>query len=106
MWEDGYISFEIEEDEYNLLCNSFANELCSWVLIEVLKVAGERLKQIGTFPGVHFVLESPSKHPECRAVNIHIDPISEKEVLINCIETRDRDLSLSPEDAVAFILNL
>lgn len=106
MWEDGFITFEVEEDEYHLICDSFANELCSWVLIEVLKVAGKRLKQIGTYPGVHFVLESPINHPKCNGVNVHIDPISEKQVLINCTETGNRDLILSPEDAVEFILNL
>ena len=106
MWEDGYMTFEVDEDEYNLLCNSFANEMCSWVLIEVLKVFGDRLEQIGAYPGVHFTLVAPSNHPECNVVNVHIDPVSEKEVLINCIETGNRDLLLSPEDAVAFILNL
>ncbi len=106
MWEDGYITFELSEDDYNMLHNSFANELCSWVLIEVLKVAGKRLEQIGTYPGVHFFLESPNNHPELKGVSIHIDPVSEKEVLLNCIETSDRNLVISPEDAVEFILNL
>lgn len=106
MWEDGYVTFEVEENEYHLLCHSFANELCSWVAIEVLKMAGERMKPVATYPGVHFVLQSPSNHPACKGVHVLIDPVSEKEVMINCPEAMICDLVLSPEDAVAFILNL
>ena len=106
MWEDGYITFEIEEDEYNLLCNSFANEMCSWITIEVLKSAGKRLEQVGAYPGTHFCLTEPKNHPECKAVNILLHPISEEEVLLNCIETNHRNIVLSPEEAVTFILNL
>ncbi len=106
MWENGYITYEVEENEFNSLCNSFANEMCSWVAIEVFKKVGSKMKQVGTYPGVHFYIESPKNHPDCKVVNIHIHPISENEVLINSIETRDRNLILSPEDAVAFILNL
>lgn len=106
MWEDGYITFEVEEDEYNLVCTSFANEICSWIAIEVLKVVGKRMKQVGAYPGAHFCLDAPKNHPECKGVNILLHPISEREVLINCIETGHRDVVLSPEDAVTFILNL
>ncbi len=106
MWENGYMTIEVEEHEYNLLCNSFANEICSWIAIEVLKVVGKRMKQIGAYLGTHFYLDAPKNHSECKGVNILLHPISERAVLINCIETGHRDVVLSPEDAVTFILNL
>lgn len=106
MWEDGYVTYEIEKDDFDLLCNTFANEMCSWITIEVLKVVGKRLEQIGAYPGTHFCLLAPKNHPECVGVNILLHPISEGKVLINCIETGHRNVALSPEEAVEFILNL
>ena len=89
-----------------MLCNTFANEMCSWVTIEVLKAVGKRLVQVGTHVGAHFWLIAPKNHPEYVGVHILLHPISEREVLINCIETGHRNVVLSPEEAVEFILNL
>ena len=48
MYEDGIMNFEVSKEEYDLLCNTFSNEMCSWVTIEVLKHYKERMKQIAS----------------------------------------------------------
>lgn len=106
MYEDGIMNFEVSKEEYDLLCNTFSNEMCSWVTIEVLKHYKERMKQIGTFPGTHFWIDAPEGNLKGKGVNVHIDPVSENKVLLNCIETQNRDLVLSPQEAVQFLISI
>ena len=106
MWEDGYVTFEIEEEDYNLISNSFANEICAWVTIEVLKSAKERLKQVGSYPGTCFVLEKPKNHPNFEALYINLSPVSETQVSLDCVALGCENMLLSPNDAVSYILNL
>ena len=43
MYEDEGVYLEdISEEEYELVCNTFANELCGWVAYEVYKKTQSR----------------------------------------------------------------
>ena len=106
MYEDGIMTFEVSDEEYDLLCNTFTNEMCSWVTIEILKHYKERMKQIGTFPGTHFWIDAPVDYPKLKGVSVHIDPISKDMVVLNCIETQNRNLVLSPQEAVRFLISI
>jgi len=46
------------------------------------------------------------KGMEILGVNIHLHPISEKEVLITSVEAGVMDLILSPEEAVNFLCTI
>ena len=85
MWKDGFVSYELTEEEYDLLCDTFANEACSWVAYEVRKELGDRVKQFGTYPGVMFTLFNPSSRPEVKAINVSIYPASEQIVRVESL---------------------
>ena len=105
MWDDGFVSYELTEEEYDLICNTFANEACSWVAYEVWKVLGDRVKQWGGYPGAMFTLLNPSSRPEVKAIDVSVSPISEKLVRIDCL-LLDKEQIVPPEEAVQLILNI
>ena len=113
MYEDGVLVFEdIEEEDFELLTSTFANEMCSWVAFEVYKHYGDRAEHhFIEYPGCHFIINAPKhyvndKGMEILGVNIYLHPISEKEVLITGVEAGVRDLILSPEEAVNFLCTI
>lgn len=67
--------------------------MCSWVAVEVKKHYGDRAEHYWIeYPGCHFYIKAPQDYVNDRGtrllgVSVHLHPISEKEVLINCIET-------------------
>lgn len=103
MYEDGVVCFEdISEEEYELVCNTFANELCGWVAYEVYKKRGQDMTQIGTYPGTCFYLKL-----KCGMdYMIHINPYSADQVEVECMVANPRVCVLTPEEAVEFILQL
>ncbi len=105
MWEDGTVVFEeVSEEEYELSDSTFACEACGWVTYEVRKVLGDNLKQFGTFPGNAFYILDPKTIDG--SILVAVKPISEKEVMVDCIYTNPQQVVLSPEDALAYILSL
>ena len=63
------------------------------------------------YPGCHFIINAPKnyvndKGREISRVNIHLHPISEKEVLITSAEAGVMNLILSPEKAVNFLCTI
>ena len=98
MYEDGVVCFEdISEEEYELVCNTFANELCGWVAYEVCKKSGQRMKQLGTYPGVCFYLKGHM---------VRVNPYSADRVEVECMAADPKICVLTPEEAVEFILRL
>ena len=104
MWEDGFVSYELTEEEYDLICNTFANEACSWVAYEVRKVLGDGIEQLGTYPGCTFNI----LHPKTLSLptRVIISPVSEQEVSIWCLHTKDEIKTMTPAEAVNYILNI
>ena len=112
MFEDGNLIFEVNENELELLTTSFSNEICSWVAVEVYKYYGDRvLHTTVTCPGTSFYIKAPKDYVNDKGlkilgVSVHLHPISENEVLINCIETGDKNVILPPNDAVSFLCGI
>lgn len=105
MYEDGEITFvEVPEEEYNLFDTTLACAACHWVAYEVYKVREKDIKQYGTFPGAAFFLSNLKTTTGGIFVNIH--PVSETRVRVDCIHADPQEITLSPEDAVEFILAL
>lgn len=105
MYEDGEITFvEVPEEEYNLFDTTLACAACHWVAYEVYKVRKKDIKQYGTFPGAAFFL-SNLKTTE-GSVFVYIHPVSETEVYVDCANATPKEIILTPEEAVAFILAL
>lgn len=98
MYEDGVVCFEnISEEEYEMVCNTFANELCGWVAYEVYKKRGQHMKQLGTYPGACFYL---------KGYMVHVNPYSTDRVEVECMAANPKICVLTPEEAVTFILSL
>lgn len=89
MWEGGFVSYELTKEEYNLLCETFANEACSWVACEVRKVLGDDIEQFGSYPGCsfHLLLPKTLSFP----TRVIINPVSEQEVSVWCLHTGKRE---------------
>lgn len=105
MYEDGEITFvEVPEEEYNLFDTTLACAACHWVAYEVYKARKNDIKQFGTFPGAAFFL-SNLKTTE-GSVFVNIRPVSETMVCVDCIHANPSEITVPPEDAVAFILAL
>ena len=103
MYEDEVVYPEdVSEEEYELVCNTFANELCGWVAYEVYKRRGQDMTQIGIYRGACFDL----KMKYGRKVTVHIDPYSADQVEVGCKEANPKICVLTPEEAVEFILRL
>ncbi|MBQ3251624.1 MAG: hypothetical protein IJB02_00060 [Oscillospiraceae bacterium] len=103
MYEDEVVYLEdISEEEYELVCNTFANELCGWVAYEVYKKRGQDMTQIGTYRGACFYLKL-----KCgKKAMVHVDPYSADHVEVSCM-TLDPIISIvTPEEAVGLILQL
>ena len=105
MYEDGEITFvEVPEEEYNLFDTTLACAACHWVAYEVYKVREKDIKQYGTFPGAAFFLSNLKTTKG--SVFVYIRPISETEVRVDCANANPKEIVLTPEEAVEFILQL
>ena len=100
MYEDEVVYLEdVSKEEYELVCNTFANELCGWVAYEVYKKRSQDMTQIGTYRGACFYLKL-----KCgRKAMVHIDPYSASQVEVGCMEADPKICVLTPEEAVEFI---
>ena len=107
MWddEDGIVTYELTEEECDLLENTFANEACLWVAYEVRKALGDRVKQWRDYPGAKFRLFEPKSRPEAGMIVVGISPVSERLVSVDCL-LWDKEQTVTPEEAVQLILNL
>ncbi len=103
MYEDEVVSLEdISKEEYELVCNTFANELCGWVAYEVFKKRSHDMTQIGVYRGACFYLKL-----KCGGeYMVHIDPHSADCVEVGCMAADPKICVLTPEEAVEFILQL
>lgn len=103
MYEDGVVYIEdISEEEYELVCNTFASELCGWVAYEVYKKRCQDMTQIGIYPGACFYLKLTCGMDYM----VHVNPYSEDKVEVECIAADPKICVLTPEEAVKFILAL
>ena len=56
MCEDEVVYLEdVTKEEYELVCNTFTNELCGWVAYELYKKRSQDMTQIGTYCGACFI---------------------------------------------------
>lgn len=103
---DGTVTFEeVSEEVFELFENTFACDVCGWVAYEVRKALGDKMWRWGVpFGGSSFYIKEPKTTD--RSIYLAILPVSETEVMVDCVAATPPLIVLSPEKAVEFILSL